>query len=66
MKISVYLQNIGLKREENDGLCFEDSFHFVVGARSVMCAGGVYCPFDPEDPSEKQEFLIKDTRTKYC
>jgi len=64
MKLAVYLQKRGLKTEEIVGLCFENSLYFVVGAWSVMCAGGAYCPFDPENPKERQEFLMKDTRTK--
>ena len=57
-----YLRKIGLKPEENVGLCVDRSADMVVGMLGILKAGGVYQPLDPAYPDDRLSLLIRETQ----
>lgn len=43
------------------GLCFERSIEMIIGVLAILKSGGAYVPLDPAYPSERLEYMIKDT-----
>ncbi|WP_193343375.1 non-ribosomal peptide synthetase, partial [Pseudoalteromonas luteoviolacea] len=43
------------------GLCMERSAELIVGILAILKAGGAYVPLDPHYPTERLEYIIKDS-----
>ncbi len=56
-----YLQNRGVKPESLVGVCLERSEQLVITILAILKAGGAYVPIDPNSPSDRLEFLLKDS-----
>ncbi|MBC1274872.1 amino acid adenylation domain-containing protein [Nostoc sp. UCD121] len=62
-KLANYLQKLGVKPEVLVGICVERSLSMAIGILAILKAGGAYLPLDPTYPSERQQFILKDTQT---
>ncbi len=43
------------------GLCFSRSPELIIAVLAVLHTGGAYLPLDPDDPVERQRFLLEDS-----
>ena len=43
----------------------ERSLEMICGIFGIMCAGGVYCPLNPTDPSDRILSLLEQTKGEY-
>ena len=59
-RLAHYLRSMGVKPEVPVGLCVERSLEVIVALLGILKAGGVCVPLDPDYPSERLAFLIKD------
>lgn len=59
-KIAYRLQQLGVKPDVPVGICCERSMEMVIGLYAILKAGGAYVPIDPELPSKRISFLLKD------
>lgn len=56
-----YLRKLGVGAESRVGLCVERSLEMVIGLLGILKAGGAYVPLDPGYPSERLQFMVKDS-----
>ncbi|SHE79580.1 fengycin family lipopeptide synthetase D [Seinonella peptonophila] len=59
------LQQLRLQKGQTVGLMVDRSLELVIGLLAVMKAGGVYVPIDPEYPTERIQYLLHDSGSKY-
>ncbi|MCU7500528.1 MAG: amino acid adenylation domain-containing protein [Ignavibacteria bacterium] len=59
-KLAHYLISLGVKRDSLVGVLASRSEEMIIAILAVMKAGAAYVPFDPNSPSERIEFIIKD------
>ncbi|TDL26481.1 nonribosomal peptide synthase [Rickenella mellea] len=45
-------------------LCLEKSVTMIVSILAVLKAGGAYAPMDPENPPERNSFIVRDVEAK--
>ncbi|CQR58132.1 non-ribosomal peptide synthetase [Paenibacillus riograndensis] len=55
------LRSKGVKPDTTVGILMEHSFELIISMFAVMKAGGAYVPIDPTYPSERINFIIKDS-----
>ncbi|MEX6690965.1 non-ribosomal peptide synthase/polyketide synthase, partial [Danxiaibacter flavus] len=55
------LRNKGVKSEMPVPVCLENSPGLIIAIIGIFKAGGSYVPVDPELPSERLNYIIKDT-----
>ncbi|HEY4168728.1 MAG TPA: amino acid adenylation domain-containing protein, partial [Reyranella sp.] len=55
------LRRSGLERGAPVGLCVGRSAHTMVAVLAVLKAGGAFVPLDPSYPTERLEFMLKDS-----
>jgi len=60
-QIAQFLHRIGVGPEVIVGVCLDRSIEFISTILGILKAGGAYLPIDPEDPSERIEFLLTDS-----
>ncbi|QLE39946.1 amino acid adenylation domain-containing protein [Nostoc sp. C052] len=56
-----YLKSLGVGVDVLVGIYVERSLEMVVGLLGILKAGGAYVPLDPNYPSERLNFMLKDT-----
>jgi amino acid adenylation domain-containing protein/non-ribosomal peptide synthase protein (TIGR01720 family) len=54
------LRQLGIQPHQVVGLCVHRSLDMAIGLLAIMQAGGVYLPLDPENPSERLQFICAD------
>ncbi|WP_025715725.1 non-ribosomal peptide synthetase [Paenibacillus sp. 1-18] len=52
---------LGVKREQFVGIMMDKSIEMVVAVLAVLKAGGAYMPIDPAYPSERIQYMLKDS-----
>jgi amino acid adenylation domain-containing protein len=70
-RLAHYLAALGVGPEVPVGVCLEPSLELAVAVLGAMKAGGIYLPLDPEDPRQRLDFFVADSRpavvlTKSC
>jgi amino acid adenylation domain-containing protein len=60
-RVARRLRAVGVGAESLVGICAERSIELVVGLLAVAKAGGAYVPIDPAYPSERVDFILKDS-----
>lgn len=61
-QLAHYLKRHGVGPDVPAGIYMERSLEMMVGILGVLKAGGAYVPLDPAYPSERLDYMIKDTR----
>ena len=61
-RLAHYLRERGVGPEVLVGICLEPSPEMAAAILGVLKAGGVYVPLDPEDPRERLDFFVADSR----
>ena len=59
-QLAGYLSSLGVGLGTPVPICYEKSPWVIVFMVSIMKAGGIYIPFDPEHPIERRRELVKD------
>jgi amino acid adenylation domain-containing protein/non-ribosomal peptide synthase protein (TIGR01720 family) len=54
---------IEIKPDTLVGLCLDKSLEMIIGILGILKAGGAYVPIDPEYPSDRIDYILKDTAT---
>jgi amino acid adenylation domain-containing protein len=60
-RLAHHLQKLEVRPETLVGLYLEQSVEMVVGLLGILKAGCAYVPLDPEYPTERLEFMLRDT-----
>ncbi|MDJ0840406.1 MAG: non-ribosomal peptide synthase/polyketide synthase, partial [Acidobacteriota bacterium] len=58
--LAAHLQGLGVGPETVVGLCALRSLEMIIGMLGVLRAGGAYLPLDPDNPSERLSFMVRD------
>ncbi|MBD2520193.1 amino acid adenylation domain-containing protein, partial [Nostoc sp. FACHB-973] len=61
-QLAHYLKSLGVSADMLVGICVERSIEMVVGLLGILKAGGAYLPLDPEYPTERLHFMLKDAQ----
>jgi amino acid adenylation domain-containing protein len=61
-QLSHYLREQGVGPEVVVGVCLRRSIEMMVSLLGVMKAGGCYLPLDPEYPSARLQYMVKEAR----
>jgi amino acid adenylation domain-containing protein len=64
-QLAHFLQQLGVGPEVVVGLYLSRSIEFVVSLIALKKSGGAFLPLDPDHPTERKEFLIKDSRVPF-
>ena len=60
-QLARYLHKSGAGQESLVGICMERSLEVIVAMLGVLKAGGAYLPMDPNYPSDRIEYMLKDS-----
>ena len=63
-QLAKYLQSIGAGPEIIIGICMERSIEMIIGILGILKAGGAYLPIDPEQPSDRIQYITEDAGVK--
>ncbi|MBB5647625.1 non-ribosomal peptide synthetase [Pedobacter cryoconitis] len=63
-RLAYLLQQSGVKANDIIGLLTDRSFETITGMLAILKSGGAYLPIDIDYPSERINYLIKDSGTK--
>ncbi|MGO4773896.1 amino acid adenylation domain-containing protein, partial [Flavobacterium sp. W22_SRS_FK3] len=55
-----YLREQGVQPDDLVGICLERSLEMLVGILGILKSGGAYVPIDPEYPSGRIDYMLKD------
>ena len=61
-RLAHYLRERGVGPEVLVGICLDPSLEMAAAILGVLKAGGVYVPLDPEDPRDRLDFFVSDSR----
>ncbi|MCR4593626.1 MAG: amino acid adenylation domain-containing protein, partial [Clostridiales bacterium] len=56
----------GIAPKDIVALCLPRDSRFFVAMLGIMKAGAVYLPLDPQQPAERIEFILTDSKAKIC
>lgn len=60
-QLAHFLRASGVGVETFVGICTERSFETIIGVLGILKAGGAYVPFEPDEPSERLAFKLRDS-----
>jgi amino acid adenylation domain-containing protein len=60
-QLAHYLKKRGVGPEVLVGICVNRSLEMVVGLLGILKAGAAYVPLDPEYPTDRLDFMLKDS-----
>ncbi|EAZ91849.1 non-ribosomal peptide synthetase [Crocosphaera chwakensis] len=63
-QLAHYLIKLGIKPDNLVGICIERSLEMVIGLLGILKAGGAYVPIDPNYPTERINYVIKDSQMR--
>lgn len=63
-KLAHYLRSLRVEKNTLIAIEIEPSLDLIISILGILKAGGAYLPLDPNNPSERNEFIIKDSQTK--
>ncbi len=62
-QLAGYLKDKGVGPNKLVGICVEKSFDMVVGILAILKAGGAFVPMDSSYPSDRLEYIFKETNS---
>jgi amino acid adenylation domain-containing protein len=60
-RLARHLQGLGVGPDTLVAICIERSLEMVAGLLGILKAGGAYVPLDPSYPTERLEFMLRDS-----
>ncbi len=63
-QLANYLRNKGVHSNSLVPICIERSLDLVVGILGILKAGAAYVPLDPEYPTDRIQFMLRDVSAK--
>jgi len=54
----------GVGPDEIVGICVERSFDMIIGIFGILKAGGAYLPISPDNPEDRIQYMLEDSKTK--
>ncbi len=63
-QLARYLQGLGVGPDTLVGICVERSLEMVIALLGILKAGGAFMPLDPEYPTERLAFMLKDAEPR--
>jgi amino acid adenylation domain-containing protein len=63
-QLAHFLHGLGIRPEVTVGICLERSLEMVVGLVGTLKAGAAYVPLDPNHPSERLIYMLKDAQAQ--
>jgi amino acid adenylation domain-containing protein len=60
-RVAAYLSRAGIGVETPVGICMERSIESIVSVLGVLKAGGAYVPIEPDEPTERLMFKLRDS-----
>jgi amino acid adenylation domain-containing protein len=64
-KLANFLIEQGIKHEMLVPLCIERSIEMLVGILGIMKSGAAYVPVDPDNPTDRIAYILKDIQAKF-
>lgn len=61
-RLAHHLKKLGVQCDELVGICMERSVEMLVAVHGVLKAGAAFFPLDPEYPSERLLYLLRDAQ----
>jgi amino acid adenylation domain-containing protein len=61
-QVAHQLQQLGVRPEVRVGLCCDRSPEWVIGMFAILKAGGAYVPVDPQSPSARLKWMLRDAQ----
>jgi amino acid adenylation domain-containing protein len=61
-QLAHHLRKEGVQPDDLVAICVRRSIEMIVGILAILKAGAAYVPIDPDQPFERQEFVLADTR----
>lgn len=61
-QLARHLRSLGVGRESIVGICVDRSPEMAVGILAILKSGAGYLPFDPEYPTERLAFMLRDAQ----
>jgi amino acid adenylation domain-containing protein len=59
-RLAHHLLALGVASEEHIAVCAERSIDLVVALLAILKTGGAYMPLDPDSPSDRLRFMLRD------
>ncbi|URC11724.1 non-ribosomal peptide synthetase [Flavobacterium sp. B183] len=59
-QLAYYLREQGVKPDALVGICLERSLEMLIGILGILKSGGAYVPIDPEYPTDRIAYMLKD------
>ena len=59
-QLAHHLRSLGIGPESQVGICMERSLELVISLMGILKAGAAYAPLDPEYPSERLAFMLRE------
>ncbi len=63
-QVAHFLQHLGVLPDDVVAICMERSLDLVIGLLAILKAGGAYLPLDSDYPSERLQFMLRDSQSK--
>jgi amino acid adenylation domain-containing protein len=60
-RLAHHLRKLKVGPDTRVGICLERGFDMIIALMAVLKAGGAYVPLDPASPSERLQFMLKDS-----
>jgi amino acid adenylation domain-containing protein len=61
-QLANHLRSFGVGREHRAAICIDRSLEMGIGILGILKSGAAYVPLDPEYPSERLAFMIRNTQ----
>ncbi len=62
-QLAGYLKDKGVRPDTLVGICVEKSFDMIIGILAILKAGGAFVPMDSSYPSDRLEYIFKETNS---
>lgn len=64
-QLAYVLQSKGVSKDRIVGVVVDRSVESIIGMMGILKAGGVYLPIDPNYPSERIEYMLRDSQAEW-